>query len=90
MNQPSTSDEGHVWFLDARGGRAHAVPAAQAGGDSQGYLDAVCTRVLTTANSTRLDSTEGVTRCPLCLSSVDEKVGERASWAWWPAGPSSG
>ncbi|MCP2166858.1 hypothetical protein [Goodfellowiella coeruleoviolacea] len=68
----------YVWVRDDRNGAEHAVLKTEAAGDSEGYIDTACTRVLIKVQSTALASPTG-RQCPYCLSAIGPKVGD-AKW----------
>ncbi|MCP2164924.1 hypothetical protein [Goodfellowiella coeruleoviolacea] len=65
----------YLWLSFAKDGREHAVLTERSTPDSQGYLDAVCTKVLSASMTTRVDS-PSANVCPYCFSATDDKIGD--------------
>jgi hypothetical protein len=63
------------WMSSSRDGLDHAVLAKRSKPDSQGYIDAACTKVLT-ADTSHSVAQPGQNICPYCLCAAGEKIGD--------------
>lgn len=66
----------HVWYRSGRDRRVHAVLVEDVARSRQGYLDAVCTHVLSIASAARMDGPDE-SACPMCLCATGPKVGDQ-------------
>ncbi|MCP2167309.1 hypothetical protein [Goodfellowiella coeruleoviolacea] len=61
-----------VWDEDQR---PHAVLTSEIDGDTEGLIDAACGKVLTAANSTRIDKPTGMV-CLSCVTAMGQGMGD--------------